>query len=384
MEQQKSDIALFGNFGPDGGVERSFANVVPLWERAGYRIELVGYRDAVCFYPEEVEDYAHFRHLGTRGKLSTCLALWRYVFRHRPRVVVATGHISNLIAAAVARLPRPRDTRIFLNVQNDFVASGRDATGRKRARKLRQIGNWYRFADALLVTSQGIADNLAGAADLSQLNVHVIHNGVITDAVLARGAGPVDHPWLVEPRRVPVIVGAGGLRRQKDFHTLIRALSLLRREHEARLIIIGEGKDRQSLLDLARELGVEGAVDLPGFMTNPYAWIARADIFALSSLWEGFANVVAEALALGVPVVSTTCPSGPSEILAHGQHGCLVPPGDPQALASALAETLANGNRCEDPVAASEPFTAEYAAHAYLEAFGLGPPPRTASSLTAE
>lgn len=371
MNEERTDIAIFGHFGADGGVERSFANVIPLWVRAGLRVELLGYRDAVCFYPDEVAEFAGFSHLGTRGKITTAIALWRYILRFRPRVVISTGHISNLIASLVASLPPSRSTRIFLNVQNDFVASGRDKTGKKRARKLRQIARWYPRACELIVTSEGIANNLAEAIGPSRPRTRVIHNGVITDRLIERARESVDHPWLSEPRSTPIVLGAGGLREQKDFHTLIRAVALLRREHEVRLIIIGEGEQRQSLLDLARRLGVEEAVDLPGFKTNPYAWIARADVFALSSLWEGFANVVAEALALGVPVVSTTCPSGPPEILGHGEHGRLVPPADPGKLAEALAHTLKYGNRCADPAAATRAFTAEFSARAYLEAFQL-------------
>lgn len=371
MTVPRTDIVLFGDFRSTGGVERSFANVIPEWVRAGQRVEILGYREAECFYPDELEGCVRFVHTGTSGKLATVLALWRFIRRQRPAVVVATGHISNLILSLVAALPRPRGTCCFLNVQNDFVASGKDKTGRKRARKLRQIRRWYPYADSLLVTSQGLRDNLVTATGLKAERIRVIYSGVITDRVHERARETVDHPWLGSRRTQPVVLGAGRLKEQKDFPTLVRAFARLREWREARLILIGEGEDRAELEHLVRELGVVDDVDMPGFTPNPYAWIARADVFALSSRWEGFGNVVAEALALGVPVVSTSCPSGPTEILGEGEYGRLVPMGDAQALALALAETLARGNRCGDPCRASARFTAARAAHEYLAAFGI-------------
>lgn len=373
MTRRQTDIAVFGNFSAHGGVERAFANMIRVWTELGYAVDVLGYRSATLLYPDYLSDSARFLHLGTEGKIATTYRLWRYIARERPRVVLASGHISNLIASFAAWLSSSYETRWYLNIQNDFVASGKDKTGRKQPRKLRQIRRWYRLADALLVTSEGLAQNLKQATDPTGIDVRVIHNGVITDELIESSKADVDHPWLTSERPVPVIVGAGRLQEQKDFHTLLRALAYLRQVLAARLVIIGEGKERQSLLDLAAELGIKDHTDLPGFMDNPYAWIARADIFALSSLWEGFGNVVAEALALGVPVVSTSCPSGPSDILAQGEYGRLVPPGDPEALARALADTLTHGNLCSDAKEASRTFMASYAARAYLEAFGLAP-----------
>jgi glycosyltransferase involved in cell wall biosynthesis len=105
-------------------------------------------------------------------------------------------------------------------------------------------------------------------------------------------------------------------------------------------VILGEGEQRGSLTRLARDLDVAGDVDLPGFVTNPYAWMARASVFVLASAWEGFSNALVEALAVGCPAVSTDCPSGPREILDHGAYGPLVPVGDDRALAAAILKTL--------------------------------------------
>jgi len=130
------------------------------------------------------------------------------------------------------------------------------------------------------------------------------------------------------------------LTRQKAFATLIRAFALLDLRPAPRLVIIGEGAEREPLLKLAAELGVGDRVALPGFVANPRAQMARARLFVLSSDWEGFGNVLVEAMSVGTPVVATDCPSGPREILEDGALGWLVPPGDPPALALAISATL--------------------------------------------
>lgn len=118
----------------------------------------------------------------------------------------------------------------------------------------------------------------------------------------------------------------------------------MRQKLEARLVILGEGPMRPELESLARDLGVENDIDLPGFVSNPFKYMKRASVFVLSSLYEGFGNVLAEAMFLGTPVVATNCPSGPEEILEGGKWGRLVPPGDAQSLAEAIVQTLNDRN----------------------------------------
>ncbi|MGB5494721.1 MAG: glycosyltransferase, partial [Sedimenticolaceae bacterium] len=174
-----------------------------------------------------------------------------------------------------------------------------------------------------------------------------------------------------EPFAVPVILGAGRLTEQKDFATLLRAFARMQALRPVRLVILGEGRLRGELERLADELGVGDRVALPGFTTNPYAWLARAALFVLSSAWEGSPNVLTEALALGVPSVATDCPSGPRELLAGGRYGALVAVGDPGGLAEAMLATL------EAPLPAGQlrqavsDYTAEAAALGYLGALGL-------------
>jgi glycosyltransferase involved in cell wall biosynthesis len=195
----------------------------------------------------------------------------------------------------------------------------------------------------------------------------------VTDDLYRLADAPAEHPWFNDD--VPVVMGIGGLRRQKDFGTLIRAFAMLHRKRRCRLVILGSGRQHARLQKLARRLGVAEDVDLPGFRTNPYSCLTRSSLFVLSSLWEGLPNVLIEALALGVPVVATDCPGGASEILEGGRHGPLVKPGDYRAMSNAMDAVLTSP---PDPAAlksAAERYTVEAATDAYLSALDLAPPP---------
>jgi glycosyltransferase involved in cell wall biosynthesis len=170
---------------------------------------------------------------------------------------------------------------------------------------------------------------------------------------------------------MPLILSAGELGTRKDFATLLRAFALLRARRPCRLVIIGRGKQREQLLELADTLGIRKDVDLPGFVENPYPYMAHADLFAFTSRWEGLGLVLVEALALGTPVVSTDCPSGPSEILQRGRFGPLVPVGDAEALARAMETTLDDTRPRDFLQQAARPYTVSAATDAYLGAMEL-------------
>ncbi|MCX8018578.1 MAG: glycosyltransferase, partial [Rhodocyclaceae bacterium] len=169
----------------------------------------------------------------------------------------------------------------------------------------------------------------------------------------------------------PVILGLGELGARKDFATLIRAFARLRARRRARLLILGRGRQRERLLALAAALGVKDDVALPGFVPDPYAYLAHAALFVLSSRWEGLPFALVEALAVGTPAVATDCPSGPREVLADGRYGALVPVGDDRALAEAMEATLDRPLPRLVLQQAARRFEIESATSAYLSAMGL-------------
>jgi glycosyltransferase involved in cell wall biosynthesis len=265
-------------------------------------------------------------------------ALARYVSQARPDVLLSLLNYPNLVLALLAPLVGDRVRRV-VSVHNHLST----AAARSESRWVRSVPalmrRFLRDVDAIVATSHGVAADLEALAGPAAGAVRVIHNPGYRPEADQLAAEPSGHPWLDAPGP-PVVLGVGKLKPQKDFATLLRAFARLRRARSARLVILGEGSEREALLALAKELGIGDDVDLPGFVRNPYPFYARSAVFALSSAWEGFGNVVVEALACGCSVVSTDCPSGPAEILDGGRFGRLVPVGDDAALAAALVSTL--------------------------------------------
>jgi glycosyltransferase involved in cell wall biosynthesis len=298
-----------------------------------------------------------------RHRVLACVPpLVRYLEAERPAVVLAGGNYINYVGVR-ARARTALAPALVLSHRSHF---SHESEGKRFARWIARRA--YPGADAIVAVSNGVADDLAAGAGLARGLITTIYNPAVTPGVIAASRQPAPHGWL--PRAdTPVLVAAGRLHPQKDFPTLIRALAQVRAHRPVKLIILGEGPERLALEELAARLGVADAIDLPGFVDNPYAYMARAGVFVLSSAWEGFANVVAEALACGCPVVSTDCPSGPAEILAGGRYGRLVPVGDAAAMATAIAATLDDpGDRAARQVRARA-FAVETAVRRYLALF---------------
>ena len=277
--------------------------------------------------------------LPTSHTLLAAPALARYLRERRPQALLAAKDRAGraaVLARALAGTGTPLALRLGTNLST--AMAGRAAVSRwLRYLPIRLL---YPRIERIIAVSAGVADDTARIARLPRASIAVIRNPVITPELPAQAAAPCPHPWLADPG-VPVICAAGRLQRQKDFPTLIRAFAQVRARQPCRLLILGEGNARPRLTALIAELGLADQVALVGFQVNPYPFLARAALFVLSSAWEGSPNVLTEAMALGIPVVATDCPSGPAELLDGGRYGPLVPVGNVAALAGAIAATLA-------------------------------------------
>ncbi len=297
-------------------------------------------------------------------------ALSGYLAGERPEVLVASSIPANLAALrARARSVRrghcPVPVVITANVDPRAALEGRSRIHRGLLQLMMRCH--YPRADGVVANTRGIAASVASVAGVPPGRIVTIPNPVDCAAIRRQAQAPLAHPWLA-PGAAPLVLAVGKLKPQKDFATLLRAFAQLGARRDARLMILGEGELRPRLTELVRELGLAGSVEMPGFCGNPHAWMARAAVFVLSSRWEGFSNVLAEALAVGCAVVSTDCPSGPSELLAGGEFGRLVPPGDPEALAAAIAEALDAPPDRGRLMARADGFSVGLAAERYLAA----------------
>lgn len=361
------DLAVFAATSGHSGVDRVLRNLIPAIARLGLRVDVLGIEGHGPVF-ETVPDGVRRVPLGARHVNSALPALVRYLRRERPAALLSDKDRVNraaLLARWLARTPTRVGVRLGTTVSVNLASRG----AFERMVQSASMRWCYPAADAVLVPSAGAADDLAMHARLARERIRVVPSPIVTARLQALAGEAPQHPWFGED--VPVIVGVGELSERKDFATLLRAFAHLRRQRSCRLVIFGEGRRRGELERLAAELGVAGDVALPGFVANPYPYMARAAVFALASRWEGMPVVLIEALALGAPSVACDCPSGPREVLAGGEVGPLVPVGDDAALAVALAAQLDRPTPQEASRAAVQAYTDEGSARAYLAALGF-------------
>lgn len=298
-------------------------------------------------------------NLGPGRRWQHARRLQDYLAERRPQALLAAGHRANLLAAGRAG----GAGRVVLSVHNTLTPGLHRLGPLRRALRLRALRAWYPRADAIVCVSAGVAADLIRLVPHARERVAICHNPI--DGTRTEPAAGL-HPWLADGDGT-VIIGAGRLTVQKDFATLIAAFARLEQRPPPRLMILGEGPERARLERLAARLGVAERVALPGFVPNPRAHMAAAALFVLSSRWEGFGNVLVEAMAAGTPVVATDCPSGPGEILEGGALGALVPVADAAALAEAMHHALQAPKAAQRLRERAADFAPERVAKRYLE-----------------
>ncbi|TAJ31587.1 glycosyltransferase [Bosea sp. (in: a-proteobacteria)] len=347
-----------------GGAERLHINLAPSFVAAGYDVTFLLDRrrgELLNRLPEGCSVVA----LDAPRQLKAVVALARYLRTTPPDILVANMEHMNIMALAARAAARAK-TRIVATQHNTVSEQAKRPSWQFRI--LRPLYRAFlRFSDAIVAVSAGVADDLARFAQLDRSRIEVVYNGVIEPNHAERAARKAVHPWFAEG--APVVVAAGRLTGQKDFQTLLRAIAQVDRAPPVKLLLLGEGPLRGELETLASSLGLAERVAMPGFEADILPSLRAARMLVLSSRFEGFGNVVAEALGCGTPVVSTDCPHGPAEILDHGRYGRLVPVGDSQAMARAIEQALGEEPDRQALIARSMDFTVETCANAYLAIF---------------
>jgi len=363
-------LAVLISFSGAGGVERMVMNLLPEFLQAGLAVDLLAILRKPA--PELIRLNGSGLRVLDLGVTHTALAvpgLVRYLKTERPFALLAAKDRAIRAAVLAKRVSRV-DTRLVGRLGTHLSAAMANKPALIRWARQWPMREMYSAVDRIVAVSEGVAEDTRRIARLPPEKIMVIRNPVITPDMLEKSRMPVDHPWF-ESSDVPIILGAGRLTWQKDFASLIRAFARVRAVMNSRLVILGEGRLRSGLEKLAADLGLADAVALPGHVANPYAYMARSSLFVLSSAWEGSPNVLTEALALGTPVVSTDCPSGPREILQDGQYGSLVPVGDVERLADAMLNTLQSPLETGLLRQAAAEYTVERSASRYLEVLGF-------------
>ncbi len=360
-------IALFLPSLAGGGAERVFLDLAGGFRQRGVAVDVVLARregPLLAQVPEGVRVVG----LGARRTFTAVAPLARYLRRVRPVALLSGITHANIVAVLAARTARST-TRIGVTEHLPLSTWTGHTPVRRERMMPRLIRYVYPRADAIIAVSSGVADDISRVSGIRRSSIDVIYNPVIAERLERRASEPLDDPWYAEGQP-PVVLGIGRLAPQKDFTTLIDAVAHARERIECRLEILGEGDQRRSLEAHVRERGMDGFVRLPGFVANPYPRLRGAAVLALSSKREGLPTVLLEGLCLGVPMVSTDCRSGPSELLDGGRLGRLVPVGDAAALGDAIAATLLEPPHLRDP-AEMERYRLDRVVAAYAEHLGL-------------
>jgi glycosyltransferase involved in cell wall biosynthesis len=343
-------------------------HLIPEIAARGFRIDLLQVRDHGP-YLESLPPNVQRIDLGQRHTYACLPALTRYLRIHQPTLLLSDKDRVNrtaLLARWWSRLSTPLYFRLGTTVSINLASRGLFERWLQR----NSIGKLYRFTARVLVPSQGVKEDLSTYTGLAPEKIRVVPSPGIPDDLFDCEPPVPDHPWFRE-HQLPIILGVGELGARKDYPTLLRAFARLRSRQPCRLVIVGRGKQRERLLALADELGIRDDLDLPGFVEDPYTFMAHADLFAFSSRWEGLGLVLVEALSLGTNVVSSDCPSGPSEILQGGRYGRLFPVGDDAAMSDAMQRALADPKPRKFLQQAARPYSVSAATDAYLAALGL-------------
>jgi len=304
----------------------------------GQEVDFVGLEGADQEAVSTITEGAAALTLGARRVRQQILDLSRYFRTRQPDVIFASGFNESLACVLASWLAKRRPTivaRVHI-VASVYLRDQKSFFDRHLSKRL--------MAWAFRPPVKVVAVSADAARDFEQLlsfvrgSVAVVYDPVLDD--LPRPARRWTHPWL-ENKALRLVLAAGVLVPRKGFTTLIRAFAKLAPDNpNLRLLIAGEGPQRNELEALIDDLGLRQSIELPGFIPNPDLPYYRADLFALSSVYEGLGNVIVEALAAGCPVVSTDCPVGPAEILEGGRLGELVPIGDADAMAAAIYRAL--------------------------------------------
>ena len=358
-------IAVFIKHLSVGGLQKVIVQLANGFARNGHKVDLVVVKEKGPLASEVASD-VRIVALESHRMWWGLPNLMRYLKRSRPDVLLAAGWQVNLIATW-AQLLSLVQFRLVLSVHSNITQQSRNSNVWYAPLNPWAVRIFYPVADTIVAVSGGILNDLSATSSMAGEKGQVVYNPVVDQDMFAKSREELSHPWFAEEGDLPVLLGIGRLGPQKNFPLLLRAFARLSRDRDARLVVLGDGRERGKLENLTRRLNVEQRVDFAGFVGNPFKYMANASLLVLSSRFEGFGNVLVEALACGCPIVSTDCPSGPREILEDGKWGRLVPVGDEEALAEAMRKSLEEEHDPERLRQRAMDFTVDKAVGNYLE-----------------
>jgi glycosyltransferase involved in cell wall biosynthesis len=360
-DMARMNILLFIYSYRGGGAEKMMVTIGNELHRRGHEVKQVAVSTDGP-HRSKVDSSIQVIEIGGTNLFEIQCKMWMLIQNSESDVLLSTMEIPNIVSIIASRFP----TSIPTILRIASIYSSRERKGKYRfIPALKRLV--YPRAEQIISISDAVGRDISEQTGVSRERVDTIYNPAYKDEIPVMMTEPVSHEWVKKKR---VVIAVGNFKPAKDYPTLIRAINHLQQWKETHLIILGNGDRRKEMITLAEELGIRKRVSFPGFVDNPYAYIAKSDVFVLSSAWEGFGNVVVEAMGCGTPVVCTDCPGGPSEILDDGTYGPLVPVGDSQALADAIQRMFINPTCADKLKSRAEDFSIESVVDKYETVMG--------------
>ncbi len=345
-----------------GGIQKSAVRLIAEFLRLDIPVSLMTLDSRGPISKEIPEGCIHI----DIGAGRTRQGLWKLIARlkeHQPEVIISSQTHLNvilIIARFLAGYPRKLIVVEHITFNKEMIYKGKWS---ERIRPL-LIRFFYPFADKVVAVSPASAKSIYQYAKTKK-TVDVIWNGLQLDDIQKKAKESISHPWIGK-QNFKLVLGMGRLSHQKNFSGLLHTFAKLEDKERYRLLILGKGPEKDTLLSLAAELKIQRFVDFLGFIENPYPFLAQADLFVLPSKWEGFANVVIESLACGTPIVAADCPGCPVDILGDKPFARIVPTEDPRAMAIAIKEILSLNIEQTPIMEFAQQFTIQNSAQHYL------------------
>ena len=302
----------------------------------GYEVDLVILNGCGEYLTYLVDD-VNLINMNSNRAYRTLPKLISYLRENKPLVMLSFMEIDNILSI-IARIFSFINVKLIINIHALLSLEKRHSNNLNYKMSITLARYLYPFAHGIIGVSQGVVEDLVTRFGISRYRCKTIYNPI---GSIHEKSYHINSLLSVGKHSLrPLILSVGTLKKSKDFQTLIRGFNLVRSVRDCHLVILGEGDERTNLEELIRELHLQNDVLLPGSVDDSFPYMERANVFVLSSIWESFGLVLVEAMAAGTPVVSTDCPTGPSEILNDGLYGELVPVGNPKRLAKAIIKTF--------------------------------------------
>lgn len=352
----------------DGGVGRFISLIARGMNKRG--ISVSTWTISGGSYENETKKWSQVEYLPGNHARGIIRPLIKMLQKNKPQVILSLSFHINCVVVIASILSRIQ-TRLFISEHTSVDAAFITLPTWKRLIVKYCVRLFYRRADGWIAVSKGVAQQMASYAKIKLESVNVIYNPVITPEMINMSKESVEHPFF--KTNSPVILAVGRLSVEKDYPTLLKAISQIKTSPPVRLIILGDGPERENIIKHIETLKISEFVSLLGNVSNPYPYFTNSNVYVLSSIREGLPTTLIEAMTLGIPIVSTDIPSGPREILNNSTYGKLVPPKDSVALAKAITDTLGS-KKPNIPTAALDKYQSKYAIDTYLNILFPGRP----------